>query len=722
MSLAKFHLRFGLRAKLLLLSSFLFTIPWLGYEYVWEMEKYLRQGQEKTLVGTVRAVATALHERPKLFDSQASFLPDVKAGRDLYAYPIVNAVRLDGELNDWPERQHAIHYAEQAVLQNNEHYSQDTLSFEHLVGKYNNYLYAYFKVTDDVVTYRQDNSLSVTNNDYLQFSFINQEEEFKRYLISTKQAGWITPYEILNDISDHTQLRPEAKIQGVWKQTTYGYNVELRIPLDFLGSQLSFAVSDVDLLEHQTKVTIGTSDINDPDKLGTILVPSPEIEKIIKALGHTSSRIWVIDQHQRVLASSGDIQTSDGIWTVNKTSGNEFSQLLQSWLQPLYDQIITKPPAHFIDELYDVANLQGKHIDTALNGKLGSNWRLTADKKAVVLAAAHPIFVDQQVLGAVIAEETTNGIRTIRNQALEKLFNVILAIMGIGTSALFIFASRISFRIRKLRDQTEQSIDEQGRIKQTIVSSKVGDEIGDLQRSFVDMVNRLGQYNHYLEGMSSRLSHELRTPVAVVRSSLETLAMENQQAQDSVYMQRATDGINRLSTILTNMSEATRLEQSLQQTELVEFDICQVVSGCIEGYRFIYPESQFDLTISESSVNVKGGPELIAQLLDKLIANAVEFAQKDTAINISLNKKGKTISLDIFNQGPNLPDKMADRIFDSMVSVRSDKVKQNSSHLGIGLYIARLICEFHKGSISAENQNHDNNIKGVNFKVSLPST
>ena len=66
----KFHF-FGLRFKLLLLSGFLFSIPWLGYEYVWEMEKYLRAGQERTLLGTVRAVATALHERPKLFDAQA---------------------------------------------------------------------------------------------------------------------------------------------------------------------------------------------------------------------------------------------------------------------------------------------------------------------------------------------------------------------------------------------------------------------------------------------------------------------------------------------------------------------------------------------------------------------------------------------------------------------------------------------------------------------------
>ena len=77
----KLTFRFGLRAKLLLLSSFLFAIPWFGYQYVWEMEKYLRFGQEQTIIGTARALATALHERPNLFNNQASFLPSVEKGK-----------------------------------------------------------------------------------------------------------------------------------------------------------------------------------------------------------------------------------------------------------------------------------------------------------------------------------------------------------------------------------------------------------------------------------------------------------------------------------------------------------------------------------------------------------------------------------------------------------------------------------------------------------------
>jgi len=115
-------LKFNLRVKLFLLSLFLFAIPLLGYQYVWEMEKYLRIGQEKTLMGTVRAVATALHERPKLFNRQASFLPTVQKGRDLYAYPIVTPIQLDGHLNDWHKKHRALTYQQDYLIEGHDIY------------------------------------------------------------------------------------------------------------------------------------------------------------------------------------------------------------------------------------------------------------------------------------------------------------------------------------------------------------------------------------------------------------------------------------------------------------------------------------------------------------------------------------------------------------------------------------------------------------------------
>nr|WP_232849769.1 proteobacterial dedicated sortase system histidine kinase [Bowmanella yangjiangensis] len=706
-----------MRFKLLLLSGFLFSIPWLGYEYVWEMEKYLRAGQERTLLGTVRAVATALHERPKLFDAQASYL-SVEKGRDLYAYPIIDPIRLDGDLSDWRQQQHALQYGQDYVISQSNAYQPTTLSFKHMIGKYRQYLYAYFEVSDDVVIYRSANSLSVDNNDYLQIAFTTPAGDFRRYLIATNKPGWLTPYEMSVEVGQTNKaLRPETRIQGAWLETEQGYNIELRIPLELLGSKLSFAITDVDEPGGQPVATIGTSNVWEEDKLGTVLVPSPEIEQIIKGLGHTNSRIWVVDQHQRVLAKSGDIKNSDGIWSRPAAARDDswWGKAAERWLYPLYYKILTRPPSDFIDELYDVANLQGSHIEQALEGKAGSSWRLTPDSKAVVLAAAYPVYIDDMVMGAVIAEETTNGIRSLRNLALEKLFTLMLAVMLLGTLGLFLLASRISSRIRRLRDQADQAIDEQGRIRSQLKASDVQDEIGDLSRTVADMVQRLGQYHHYLESMSSRLSHELRTPVAVVRSSLETLQMEEEKLADSVYLQRAQEGLNRLSLILTNMSEATRLEQSLQSVERHDYLLDEVLEGCVQGYQLAYPDAQLQLTMADRQLKVDGAPELFAQLLDKLVANAVEFATRGTPIMIRLQRQGRKAVLDISNKGPLLPTEMQGRLFDSMVSVRSGQPGQ--PHLGLGLYIARLITEFHQGNIElTDNPQRD----GVTVKVSIP--
>lgn len=319
-------------------------------------------------------------------------------------------------------------------------------------------------------------------------------------------------------------------------------------------------------------------------------------------------------------------------------------------------------------------------------------------------------------MGAVVAEETTHGIRTLRNRALEKLFNVILTIMSMGTLALFFFASSISNRIRKLRDEAENAIDSQGRVRNNLKPSKARDEIGDLSRSFSSIVGRLGQYTHYLENMSSRLSHELRTPVAVVRSSLEHLNLQTLDQDAQKYVDRAQEGVSRLSMMLNNMSEATRLEQSLLQADITKFPLSQVISGCMQGYQITYPEQRFSVKVPEQPLMMQGVPEYIAQLMDKLIANAIEFCHKDSAIEVTLTQIGKQATLLISNLGPELPIDMSEQIFDSMVSVRINQA-QDKPHLGLGLYIARLVAEFHQGKILARNRSeHD----GVDILVTLP--
>jgi signal transduction histidine kinase len=281
---------------------------------------------------------------------------------------------------------------------------------------------------------------------------------------------------------------------------------------------------------------------------------------------------------------------------------------------------------------------------------------------------------------------------------------------------LFLFASRISTRIRTLRNQAERIIDDSGRVKNTMIPSRNSDEIGDLSRSFANIVERLSQYMSYLENMSSRLSHELRTPVTVVRSSIENLSMNSTDPETAVYIARAEEGISRLNLILTSMSEATRLEQMLETSDKEKMDVNAVVYGCVEGYKLAYPESKFELATEEGEMYINGVPEYVAQLLDKLAANAVEFSYSDQPIVFHCRTLRDHILVRVYNAGPYLPEEMKDRVFESMISVRPQE-KQKEPHLGMGLHIARLIAEYHGGSIRAENRI---DVEGVSIGVVFP--
>lgn len=710
-----FRSPFGIRSKLVFLSSFLLVIPWLGYQYILEMEDYLRRGQEQVVLGTARALATALNERPELFD-EGTFSP-ARRSENLYVYPIYAPLSLDDNtLVDWREHQRyelSFGRANTIATQLNPqsefsryYHNDESLNFKLLLGEHNRFLYAYLKVVDNNIVYRSPDSLSIHRSDFLQISMVSRDDRLRRYVISPRGPEFIYAYEIGENLRDIGSLTHEERISGQWYETDDGYIVELRLPLSMLGDKLGFAIYDVDDPEtRDVTAVVATSDVNNAERLGSLLRPTPEIDKIVEGMGHTNSRIQVVDRGSRVLLSVGDIQSATGLSIASETerepANRYWSYIEERILHPVYYRLLTKPSNDFIDDLYVGSTLAGSHLSAALSGEARTQFRTIDENQTRILEAAHPIYADGEIMGAVVVDQNMNGIRTFRNQALEMLFNTILGVMVLVALGLFFFASRISARIRGLRNQAENIIDDNGRLKNTIVASGNSDEIGDLSRSFYNIVERLGQYTNYLENMSSRLSHELRTPVTVVRSSLENLGMTVQDKESAVYIQRAEEGISRLNLILTNMSEATRLEQMLQTSEKEIIDLEKVVAGCVEGYRLAYPDAVIDADL-QGPVMINGVPEYIAQLMDKLIANAVEFSYYKKPITVFCRAIKDRAVLRVTNYGPYLPEEMKGRLFDSMISVRPQE-KQKEPHLGMGLHIARLVTEFHQGQIRAEN-------------------
>ena len=159
------------------------------------------------------------------------------------------------------------------------------------------------------------------------------------------------------------------------------------------------------------------------------------------------------------------------------------------------------------------------------------------------------------------------------------------------------------------------------------------------------------------------------------------------------------------------------MEQSLSDVERERFDLAAVVAGCVDGYRQAYPAARIAFARPAAKMIVDGAPDLVAQMLDKLVANAVEFG-KDGAIELILAREGDDLLLAVGNEGPPLPAMQAGHLFDSMVSVRGGGGEGGEPHLGLGLYIVRLIAQFHGGSARAANRRDGT---GVVITVSMPA-
>lgn len=716
------RLAISIRSKILLVSLTLLVIPGIGYQYIKEMEAHLRTGQEESLLDRARIIASILNEQPELFKADEDVAPTVKKGRNLFVRPLASPIQLDGYIEDWiPYKTRMQFYGLDHLIFSSGQYNPESISFRHQVGSHKGYLYALFQVIDDHVVYRQPNSLRLDRSDHLQIAMQGTNGKFNRYLLTTQSPGWVNGYLMPADPKNPVPVKTEVRIKGEWQETENGYNLEMRIPISMIGDKIGFAILDVD--NRQTRkisAIISTAGTRKVEEMGTIVVPSPEIEKILKRVESRSSRIWVVDRNSRVLAISGSLvkKNKDINLLEKKQSDNAQEQSVFSGLVRLFYQMILKQPTtEFVDDLSTASSLEGPEMESAVNGNPAIRWRQTPDQRVNILNAAYPIKSDNKVVGAVVLEQTSNSILLLQNRAMEILINQSFLAFLFAVVILLTFATRLSMRISRLRDDADNAIGSDGKVKGSVVNSKAGDELGDLSRSISGMLDRLSQYNRYLETMASKLSHELRTPISVVRSSLDNLDLENLDDDSKKITSRAREGVERLSNIITRMSEATRLEQTLQQEERVDFDIETVVEGCVEGYKLANPDQQFEFIIEnrDQPLLINGAPDLIAQMLDKLISNAMDFSLQDTPIVVELARKNKVVKLSVLNQGATLPEQMQGNLFDSMVSMRESRGEE--PHLGLGLYIVRMITEFHHGNVTANNRD---DVDGVVFNVLVP--
>ncbi|HYH42265.1 MAG TPA: ATP-binding protein [Burkholderiales bacterium] len=676
----------GIRAKVLLASSTLLLIPWIGYAFVAEMEHFLREGQARMLADNARAVAALVQERSHAASASR---------RSELAPRLEHPIELDGSIEDWTSQGgEARAYGGERLAELNAPWTPQSLSFTHGAGRHGDHVYAFFEVTDDRIVYCLDQPSLC---DHVRVSIRTAGRELQRFIVSATQPGPVTV------IPQGVTTVSAVPIEGVWRERERGYTIELRLPAAGL-EQLAFAVADIDELSGALAAVIVTEE-RMPREPRSYEVGA-DVDAILDGMARANLRIWLVDREGSVVRRTGMIQATPS----EPESGAIFRAL-----EPVRSLLAPSRPARFVDPLAQASRLDAAEVRSALGGKPASRAHESQDAGTLISAAAHPIEINGRIAGAALVEQTTETIMRMRQLALERLLLATLGAFVCGALILVVYVSHVSGRLRRLRDEAERAIDSAGRVRGLVAGSQAGDEIGDLSRSYSAILSRLAQYTDYLERLAQRLNHELRTPIAVVRSSLDNLKSAPLPEGSAIYLDRADAGLTRLSAILSRMAEASRLEEIMRRSEREMFDLDAVVAGCTGGYRVAYTLREIRYTGPGHAVRLSGVPDLIAQMLDKLVENANEYATPGTPIEVRLLEEDVDVTLSVRNEGPRLPDAMEDRLFESLVSVQPGE-SSGVPHLGLGLYIVRLIARFHEGSASARNRD---DVSGVEVTVRL---
>jgi two-component system sensor histidine kinase ChvG len=369
-------------------------------------------------------------------------------------------------------------------------------------------------------------------------------------------------------------------------------------------------------------------------------------------------------------------------------------------------------------------------VMTALAGSPATVVRVS-DKGELVVSVAVPIQRFRAVLG-VLQLSTQGGdidkIVTAERMAIVRLFGVLALVTAILSMLL---ASTIARPLRRLSAAAIR-VRRGTKSRQEIPDfSNRQDEIGDLSAAIRDMTNALYARIEAIESFAADVSHELKNPLTSLRSAVETLPIAKTEESRKRLMDVIQHDVRRLDRLITDISDASRLDAELARDYANRLDLQKLVADLVAVSRQAGKAKKnvrIDFEAARLPHGAKGyfvqGHDLrIGQVLTNLIENARSFVpEEEGRILVTLSRADRYTILTVEDNGPGIRAERIDRIFERFYTDRpaTEAFGQNS---GLGLSISRQIIEAHGGALNAENimGTKPGDIRGARFIVTLPS-
>lgn len=399
------------------------------------------------------------------------------------------------------------------------------------------------------------------------------------------------------------------------------------------------------------------------------------------------------------------------------------SLLPQTRTLPRYPQPKSNLGVHFPD------------VQDAMNGQLSlSAWSDKDD--TIFLSAAAPIYIDGEIVGSVLL--TRYG-RDIEEEITQVWLNVITIFLGtfLITVLLSIYLTGlIEQPLRKLARAAEKVRGGKGKPSDIPDLSNRNDEIGRLSLVLRDMTQALWDRMDMMESFAADVSHELKNPLTSLKSAIETLGVVKKAKDRERLMDIIHHDVGRLDRLITDISQASRLDTELSREEFAPVNIKKLLMNLLDSYQD--PLERQKVTGANDDIEAKAGNRILklrllsseslytagiesrlAQVFQNLISNALSFSPKQGAVRITLVHMNGSLEVRVEDEGPGIPENKLESIFERFYSERPES-ENFGNHSGLGLSICKQIINAHNGEIFAENiTNEKGAITGARFTVIL---
>ena len=336
-----------------------------------------------------------------------------------------------------------------------------------------------------------------------------------------------------------------------------------------------------------------------------------------------------------------------------------------------------------------------------------------------LLTTIKNVKVGEKNIGYLAISENANDIRA----AIQERKNFIIRTAILVTIVVLIFSFVLNrYFLKPIKNLVNYTniIKDKSREKTNIeFIKKRNDELGILSQSLDEMTHELNKRIATAENFSTDLVHEIRNPLASLKSASEIISETNIKEQRDKLINIVTHDVERIERLITDYSQMLKDEAAISYEKMKKIDLKTITKSVVDDFNGIY-NSKRNISIKlktngSKDLYILGIENRIEQILANLLENSISFSEDNQDIHVELIKDiNKKINLKVIDQGLGFKEKDTNKIFNRFYSNRPEKF---GKHSGLGLNIVKNLVELHNGSISATN----NKNKGAKIEITFPA-